>query len=112
MLRGTPYRVPRVRLSSQFADKNKFSLVGEYQASNGAQIRLGAMNVPRGSVVVTAGGVTLTENADYTVDYTMGIVTITNQSIIDSGTNVSVRLENQKLSSVWTHSISSARILL
>lgn len=87
-------------VARQFADKNKFSLVGEYQASNGAQIRLGAMNVPRGSVVVTAGGVTLTENADYTVDYTMGIVTITNQSIIDSGTNVSVRLENQSLFSM------------
>ena len=58
------------------------------------------MNVPRGSVVVTAGGVTLTENSDYTVDYTMGIVTITNQSIIDSGTNVSVSLENQSLFSM------------
>ena len=87
-------------IAQQFADKNKFSLVGEYQASNGAQIRLGAMNVPRGSVVVTAGGVTLTENSDYTVDYSMGIVTITNQSIIDSGTNVSVTLENQSLFSM------------
>lgn len=87
-------------VARQFADKNKFTLTGEYQASNGAQIRLGAMNVPRGSVVVTAGGVTLTENADYTVDYTMGIVTITNQSIIDSGTNVSVTLENQSLFSM------------
>lgn len=87
-------------VARQFADKNKFSLVGEYQASNGTQIRLGAMNVPRGSVIVEAGGVELTENSDYTVDYTMGIVTITNQSIIDSGTNVSVRLENQSLFSM------------
>ncbi len=87
-------------VARQFADKNKFSLVGEYQASNGAQIRLNAMNVPRGSVVVTAGGVVLTENSDYTVDYSMGIVTITNQSIIDSGTNVSVTLENQSMFSM------------
>ncbi len=87
-------------VARQFADKNKFSLVGEYQASGGATIRLNAMNVPRGSVVVTAGGVTLTENSDYTVDYSMGIVTITNQSIIDSGTNVSVTLENQSLFSM------------
>jgi len=87
-------------VARQFADKNKFSMVGEYQASNGAQIRLNAMNVPRGSVVVTAGGVTLTENSDYTVDYSMGIVTITNQSIIDSGTNVSVTLENQSMFSM------------
>lgn len=87
-------------VARQFADKNKYSLVGEYQASNGATIRLNAMNVPRGSVVVTAGGVTLTENSDYTVDYSMGIVTITNQSIIDSGTNVSVTLENQSMFSM------------
>ena len=84
-------------VARQFADKNKFVLTGEYQASSGSQIRLNAMNVPRGSVVVTAGGVTLTENADYTVDYAMGIVTITNQSIIDSGQSVNVTLENQSM---------------
>ncbi|MDE6273295.1 MAG: cell surface protein SprA [Muribaculaceae bacterium] len=87
-------------VAKQFADKDKYSLVGEYQASNGAQIRLNAMNVPRGSVVVTAGGAVLQENTDYTVDYSMGIVTITNQSIIDSGTNVSVTLENQSMFSM------------
>ena len=84
-------------VARQFADKNKFIITGEYQASAGSQIRLGAMNVPRGSVVVTAGGVTLTENSDYTVDYSMGIVTITNQSIIDSGQSINVTLENQSM---------------
>ena len=84
-------------VARQFADHNKFVLKGSYQASGGSQIRLNAMNVPRGSVVVTAGGVRLTENSDYTVDYAMGIVTITNQSIIDSGQNISVSLENQSL---------------
>ena len=86
-----------ITVARQFADKNKFVLTGEYQASAGSQIRLNAMNVPRGSVVVTAGGVTLTENSDYTVDYSMGIVTITNQSIIDSGQSISVKLENQSM---------------
>lgn len=84
-------------VARQYADKNKFILTGEYQASSGSQIRLNAMNVPRGSVVVTAGGVRLAENSDYTVDYAMGIVTITNQSIIDSGQNISVTLENQSM---------------
>ena len=84
-------------VARQFADKNKFVLTGRYQASSGSQIRLNAMNVPRGSVVVTAGGVVLNENSDYTVDYAMGIVTITNQSIIDSGQSISVTLENQSL---------------
>ena len=82
-------------VAQQFSDKNKFVLAGEYQSSSGSVIRLPATNVARGSVVVTAGGVTLTENSDYTVDYTMGTVTITNQSIIDAGTNINVSLENQ-----------------
>ena len=84
-------------VARQFADKNKFILSGSYQASAGSQIRLNAMNVPRGSVVVMAGGVRLTENSDYTVDYSMGVVTITNQSIIDSGQSISVTLENQSM---------------
>jgi len=82
-------------VAQQFSDKNKFVLSGEYQASSGSVIKLNATNVARGSVVVTAGGVTLTENSDYTVDYTMGTVTIINQSIIDAGTSISVSLENQ-----------------
>ncbi|MDE7396380.1 MAG: cell surface protein SprA, partial [Muribaculum sp.] len=84
-------------VAKQIADKNKFVMVGEYVASSGSQIRLNAMNVPRGSVVVMAGGVRLTENSDYTVDYAMGIVTITNQSIIDSGQPISVTMENQSM---------------
>lgn len=83
-------------VARQFADRNKFVLTGRYQGSaGGSQIRLNAYNVPRGSVVVTAGGVTLTENSDYTVDYAMGVVTITNQSIIDSGQSINVSLEDQ-----------------
>lgn len=81
--------------AEQVAEHNKFKIKGEYSASNGAEIKLGAMNVARGSVRVTAGGTTLVEGSDYSVDYTMGVVTILNQSIIDSGTNVSVSLEDQ-----------------
>lgn len=72
-------------------------MTGEYKASSGAEIRLNAMNVPRGSVVVTAGGMTLVENSDYIVDYAMGVVTILNQSIIEAGTPISVSLENQSM---------------
>ena len=81
--------------AKQMAEKNKFTLTGEFKASSGSEIDLGSMNIPQGSVTVTAGGVTLTEGSDYTVDYTMGRVTIINQSIIDAGTNVSVSLESQ-----------------
>lgn len=85
-------------IAKQFADKNKFIIKGEYKASNSAEIQLNAYNVPRGSVTVTAGGVTLTENVDYTVDYNMGVVTILNQSYIDSGTSINVSLESQSIS--------------
>ena len=82
-------------VARQIAEKNKFLLSGEYKASSGSEIDLGATNVARGSVRVTAGGATLTENVDYTVDYSLGRVTILNESIISSGTPVSVSLENQ-----------------
>lgn len=84
-------------VARQIAEKNKYILRGEYKASSGAQIQLGATNVARGSVVVTAGGAVLAENVDYTVDYTSGIVTILNESVIASGTPVSVSLENQSM---------------
>ena len=81
-------------VASQIADKNKFRLTGEFRASVANEIRLGATNIPVGSVRVTAGGVTLTENSDYMVDYMLGVVTILNQSIIDAGTAINVDLES------------------
>lgn len=80
--------------AKQIAEKNKYQLTGQYKGSSAGVISLGAYNVPRGSVVVTAGGVTLTEGSDYSVDYSAGEVTILNQSIIDAGTSVNVSLES------------------
>ena len=65
-------------VARQLTEKNKFLIKGEYKASSSSEIQLGASNVARGSVRVTAAGVTLQENVDYTVDYTSGIVTILN----------------------------------
>ncbi len=84
-------------VAEELTEKNKFRLYGKYQASSGSVIRLNAMNVPRGSVKVTAGGQTLTENVDYTVDYIMGTVTILNQSILASGDHIDVSLESSSL---------------
>ena len=78
----------------QMTNKDKFLLVGQFKGSAANVISLGAYNVPQGSVVVTAGGVTLTEGSDYSVDYSAGEVTILNQSIIDAGTSVNVSLES------------------
>ncbi|MDR2764819.1 MAG: cell surface protein SprA [Tannerella sp.] len=82
-------------LAQQIAEKNKFIIRGEYRASSSSEIQLGATNVARGSVVVTAGGSPLIENVDYTVDYISGIVTILNENIISSNKPIHVSLENQ-----------------
>ena len=82
------------KVSAKISDHDKFQLAGEYNATSTGTIDLGSMNIPQGSVVVTAGGVTLTEGSDYEVDYVSGTVTILNQSIIDAGTSVSVSLES------------------
>ena len=97
-------------VAQEISEKNKFHLTGKYKGTNGSEIRLGAMNVPRGSVTVTAGGATLIENVDYTVDYTMGTVTILNTSILESGTNVDVKLENQSTFSLQRKSLFGAHL--
>ena len=81
-------------IAKQIAEKDKYVLMGEYRGTSANVISLGATNVPQGSVEVRAGGITLTEGSDYTVDYSAGEVTILNQSIIDAGTSVSVSLES------------------
>lgn len=81
-------------VAKRIAEKDKFFIGGQVSGSSNSVIQLGATNIPRGSVKVTAGGATLVENSDYTVDYSMGTVTIINQSIIDAGTDVSVSLES------------------
>ena len=97
-------------VAQELSEKNKFHLTGKYKGTNGSEIRLNAMNVPRGSVTVTAGGATLIENVDYTVDYTMGTVTILNTSILESGTNVDVKLENQSTFSMQRKSLFGAHL--
>lgn len=82
-------------IAKQIAEKDKFMLIGQFRGSSANVISLGAYNVPQGSVRVTAGGVTLQEGSDYSVDYNSGEVTILNQSIIDAGTSVNVSLESQ-----------------
>lgn len=84
-------------IAKQIAEKDKFYLIGEYTGSAANVIQTGSTNIPRGSVVVTAGGVTLVENSDYQVDYSSGTVTILNQNIIDAGTDVQVSLESNTM---------------
>jgi len=81
----------------QDSDKNKFLLRGKYKSSGGEGIPIGAFNVPRGSVVVTAGGRVLVEGIDYSVNYQLGRVQILDPSLQASNTPISVSLENNSV---------------
>ena len=72
-------------VAQQFPELNKFRLKGSYKSSSGSEISLNAMNVPEGSVTVTAGSQMLVENQHYTVDYMLGRVTIIDEGILNSG---------------------------
>lgn len=95
--------------AQQQPEKNKFSLRGSYQASAGSDIPLNAINIPRGSVTVTAGGVPLKENVDYTVDYTLGRVKIINDGILKSNTPIKVSLESQQMFNLQTKTMFGNR---
>ena len=83
-------------VARQMAEKNKFRMTGQYTSESGSEIRLNATNIPAGSIIVTAGGITLSENTDYTVDYNLGIVTIINSALIESQTPIQVSLESNQ----------------
>jgi cell surface protein SprA len=76
------------------AEKNKFQIKGRYKSSGGDGIPLGAFNVPRGSVIVTAGGRTLVEGQDYTVNYQIGRVYIIDEALKSSNIPINVAVEN------------------
>ena len=80
--------------AEQYSEKNKFTLQGFYSSQSGSEISLNTMNVAQGSVTVTAGGTQLVENVDYTVDYTLGRVSIINEGILNSGTPINISLES------------------
>ena len=96
--------------AQQYPDKNKFSIIGTYKSSSSSEISLNAMNVPQGSVKVTAGGIQLTENVDYTVDYTLGRVKIINEGILNSGTPIQINLESNSLFNIQTKTLMGTHI--
>jgi cell surface protein SprA len=91
--------------AQQRPDLNRFKIKGTYQSSNNSEISLNAMNIPPGSVVVTAGGAPLTENTDYTVDYTLGRVKIINPAYLQSNTPIKVSLESNAMFAIQQKSL-------
>ncbi len=79
----------------QDAQKNKFQIKGKFRSQNGG-LNIG-MNVPQGSVVVTAGGRTLSEGIDYVVDYSSGRLEILDPSLDQSSTPINITVENNSM---------------
>lgn len=96
--------------AQQYPDRNKFYLEGMYKSKSGSDISLNAMNVPQGSVKVTAGSIVLVENTDYTVDYTLGRVKIINEGVLNSGTPINISLENQSTFNMQTKTMMGMHI--
>mgnify|MGYP001157354789 FL=1 len=84
-------------VAQKYPELNKFRLKGSYKSSSGSEISLNAMNVPEGSVTVTAGSQKLVENQHYTVDYMLGRVTIIDEGILNSGIPIKIKLENNAM---------------
>ncbi|MFT5737175.1 MAG: cell surface protein SprA, partial [Maribacter sp.] len=78
----------------QDPEKNKFILKGRFKAEGSNGIPIGAFNVPRGSVRVTAGGRQLQEGIDYTVNYQAGTVQLLDPSLEASNTPINISVEN------------------
>ncbi|MEM9024024.1 MAG: cell surface protein SprA, partial [Bacteroidota bacterium] len=103
------YTTTQANAQFNFPEKNRFTMRGSFQSSSSSDISLNAFNIPQGSVTVTAGGVQLVENQDYTVDYQLGRVKIINQSIMESGQPIDISLESNALFNIQTKTMFGAR---
>lgn len=93
----TLYTSTKTQAEQQQSEKNKFQLKGSYKSTGADGIPIGAFNIPQGSVTVTAGGRTLVEGVDYTVNYQLGRVQILDPALLNSNTPISVSTENNSL---------------
>jgi cell surface protein SprA len=80
-------------VAQQYPNINRFVLKGTAKTSGSSEISIG-FNIPKGSVVVTAGGRTLQEGIDYDINYDLGTIKMTNQAILNAGLPVQVNFEN------------------
>ncbi|QXP71537.1 cell surface protein SprA [Polaribacter sp. R2A056_3_33] len=88
------YLNTKINAQNNYQNKDKYFLKGYFKSENSGGIPIGAFNVPRGSVTVTAGGRQLVEGVDYVVDYQLGRVQIIDTGLQASGTPISVSTEN------------------
>ena len=88
------YLNTKINIKNNFQSKDKYFLKGYFKSENSGGIPIGAFNVPRGSVRVSAGGRQLVEGVDYVVDYQLGRVQIIDPGLSASGVPISISTEN------------------
>ncbi|WP_448519241.1 T9SS outer membrane translocon Sov/SprA [Rhodoflexus sp.] len=86
-------------------NKSKFFIKGSFQSASSSEIRLNGINIAPQSVQIRAGGTMLMEGIDYTVDYQMGMVRITNTGILSSGKEIVIQYERQDLFNFQTRNL-------
>lgn len=96
--------------SLQQNQKNKYQLKGKFKSTGGDGIPIGAFNVPKGSVRVTAGGRMLTEGVDYTVNYQAGRVQILDPALKTSNVPIQVSVENNSVFGQQTRRFSGVTV--
>ncbi|WP_449421120.1 T9SS outer membrane translocon Sov/SprA [Pedobacter psychrophilus] len=104
------YDSTKVIAQQFFPGLNRYVIKGTYQSSVSSEFQLNAINVPEGSVAVTAGTLKLTEGADYTVDYNIGRVKILNEALLNSGQPIKIKLESNELFGIQQKSLFGTRL--
>ncbi|RYE17257.1 MAG: cell surface protein SprA, partial [Sphingobacteriales bacterium] len=104
------YDFQKTIAQQNYPNLNRYLIKGTYSSQGGSEFLLNAVNIPQGSVVVTAGTLVLTEGTDYTVDYSAGRIRIINQAMLSSGQPINIKLENNELFGVQQKSLFGTRL--
>lgn len=97
-------------ISEQVSSKNKFYVRGQYQSATSQDIRLNGFRIVEGSVQIQVGSITLTEDLDYTVNYSSGSVRITNTGVLASGGDIKISYEQEDILAFRTKSLIGTRL--
>lgn len=101
-------------LARTFSEKDKYRIVfaGAGRGSGGQSniIYLEGFGVTPGSVIVRMGNTVLEEGRDYRVDYNFGTVTITNQSLLNSGIQIRAESESADVFNFQSTGFYAARL--
>ena len=98
-----------VTIAREFQELNRYTIRGSFKSAVSNEISLGAFNLPKGSVRVTAGAQQLVEGQDYEVDYNIGRVKILNDALLNSGVPVKVSFEDNTLFGFQTKTMVGVR---